>query len=173
MKRMIAIFLLLFLSLNSCGLIVYYYYNKAEIRKEMKILMKSNLSKDKIIVLQIEKKSKFFQRIHKKEFRYKGKMYDIIKEIPKKHHTIFYCINDEKEEQLIQSYSKLFEKSDDGITTVKFAGNALKNIFFPLFIVKIYDIHYSVYKKITIQTFTANCLSNFTDVELPPPKILN
>ncbi|ROL61594.1 hypothetical protein D9V86_04960 [Bacteroidetes/Chlorobi group bacterium ChocPot_Mid] len=173
MKRLIAIFLLLFLILNTFGMIGYFYYSRAEIRSEMKVLMKSNIPKDKIIVLKIAHKSKYFTRIHKKEFRYQGKMYDIIKEFPQKKYTIYYCINDEKEEQLMESYSKLFETSDDGMTTVKYAGKVLKNIFFPLYIEKELKNNNFVNKKTTLYIFAEHCLFNFKDVELPPPKFLN
>lgn len=172
MKRLMAIFLLLFFMLNTFGIIGYFYYTRSQIRAEMKVLMKSNIPKEKIIILKIANNSKYFIRIHKKEFRYEGKLYDIIKEIKKNYFTIFYCINDEKEEQLMESYSKIFQSSDDGIITLKYAGKVLKNIFFPLFIEKEKNNIITIYSETKLCFLTVHCLISFKDVELPPPKNL-
>jgi hypothetical protein len=172
MKRILSIFILLFLLLNTFGTIGYYYYHKAGIRSEMKALMKSNFHKDKIEILKIAKDSKYFQRIHCKEFRYHGKMYDVIRVIPAKDFTIYYCINDEKEERLMESFSKLFETSDDGMATVKYSGKILKNIFFPLFIEKDRSIVSNHNTDNKYYNLSDKCIRCFYDVEIPPPKLI-
>jgi len=139
----------------------------------MKALMKSNVSQDKIEKIVINNNSQHFQRIHSREFRYCGKMYDIIKEVKKGSTTTFYCINDKKEEELMESISKYFQTSDDGMTSVKYSGKILKNIFFPLYFesTKLNSEFELAHQNILI--FDSICLVNYYDVELPPPKIKN
>lgn len=45
-------------------------------------------------------KNKEFQRIDKKEFRYRGAMYDIVRESKTGKRTIFICMHDAKESKL-------------------------------------------------------------------------
>ena len=42
-----------------------------------------------------------FQRVEKKEIRYQGLLYDVIREVQNRKTTIFYCIHDKKEENLL------------------------------------------------------------------------
>lgn len=42
-----------------------------------------------------------FQRVERNEIRYKGSLYDVIKEVQSGRTTIFYCIHDKKEEELL------------------------------------------------------------------------
>jgi hypothetical protein len=42
-----------------------------------------------------------FQRVESKEIRYKGSLYDVIKEVQSGRSTILYCIHDKKEEDLL------------------------------------------------------------------------
>ncbi|MFH1050226.1 MAG: hypothetical protein V1779_04760 [bacterium] len=172
MKRILSIFFISFLILNTFGTIGYYYYQRAGIRTEMKRMMKSNIPKDKIEILKIANNSKYFQRIHEKEFRFKGKMYDVITELPTDEYTIFYCINDEKEEQLMESYSKLFETSIDGMTSVKYSLKILKNIFFPLYFEKENLMISNNFFIIENVMNSDNCIECFFDIDPPPPKIL-
>ena len=172
MKRILAIFFISFLILNTFGTIGYYYFNRSNIRASMKSLMKSNIPKDKIEVLKIAKNSKYFQRIHNKEFRYRGKMYDIIREVVLKEYTKYYCINDEKEEQLMKSYSKFFEDSSDGMTTVKYSGKIFKNFFVPFYLEKDNPIMIRNLNNRKYFTTIDKCINCYYDVEIPPPKIL-
>lgn len=171
MKRIIAIFLLFFLVLNTLGTIVYHYFNQAIIRAEMKALMNSNLSQNDFEILKIENNSKFFQRIHKKEFRYKGKMYDIIREVHSNNATIYYCINDKKEEQLMDTISKNFDTSDDGISSNKISLRIFKNIFFPTFFEKDKTINQISHFQINFKMTYPKCLFCYYDVDKPPPKV--
>ncbi len=46
-------------------------------------------------------------RVEKHEIRYKGKMYDILREESVGDVTIFYCLRDHKEEMLISGFKKV------------------------------------------------------------------
>jgi len=53
------------------------------------------------------KTNREFQRVEKKEIRYKGSLYDVIKEVQSDRTTIFYCIHDKKEEILLATMNSV------------------------------------------------------------------
>ena len=48
-----------------------------------------------------------FKRVERKEFRYKGALYDVIREVKSGRVTIFYCIPDKKEEDLLAAMNRV------------------------------------------------------------------
>jgi hypothetical protein len=62
----------------------------------------------KITTLKIinPENNKQFVRIHKKEFRYNGKMFDVIFESKNACTVTFYCVQDSKEDHLIARFNK-------------------------------------------------------------------
>lgn len=70
---------------------------------------------DQIVVLKIThpESRKQFRRINTKEFTYLGKMYDVIEEYTCGDTTIFYCLHDKKEEELLADYSLYLRSSTD------------------------------------------------------------
>lgn len=170
MKKILSILMLFFLILNTFGIIAYYYYNGSVIKSEIKALMKSNIPKDKIEYIAVPKNSRYYTRIHSKEFRYYGKMYDIISESIEGDSIYFKCINDEKEEQLMKSISQLYFGTEDGLVSHRYAGNFLKISFIPIFEQKIFSNYIIEFSNLNYCVVQENCLTGFTTVALPPPK---
>jgi hypothetical protein len=89
------------------GYYILFELNKQIVRKEMQsvILQKS----EKLITLTIADAAHDpdFQRIHKKEFRYKGSMYDIVCEIKSGSKTVFICVHDAKESKLFAGLKRV------------------------------------------------------------------
>lgn len=85
------------------------YYKSVGLREA------SNPSKGKLAELIILRKEDIlsdkinFERIHKREFRLNGSMYDVVREIHNGSFIYFYCINDSKEEALIKEFRKRIE----------------------------------------------------------------
>jgi hypothetical protein len=140
------------------------------IKSEIKAIMKSNIPKDKIEYVVVHKNSRYYTRLHSKEFRYYGRMYDIISENIEGDSIYFKCINDKKEKQLMKSISQLYFGTEDGLVSHRFAGNFLKISFIPMFEQKVisnYILEFSMHNYCVVQE---NCLTGFTKVALPPPK---
>jgi len=82
----------------------------AHVRHEMKQRIKAGVPEEDLVLLKIakaeEQNSEVFERIHSREFRYKGEMYDVIRLEEKGNTTYYTCIHDVKE-------SKLFEQLDE------------------------------------------------------------
>ncbi len=85
---------------NSAGYYLLFELHKYQIKKDMKALIQSNPSNYTIMKIDDVEHDKEFTWIHKKEFRYKGSMYDIVRTIKKGNTTIFICLHDTRESKL-------------------------------------------------------------------------
>ncbi|NJD21954.1 MAG: hypothetical protein FIA82_04710 [Melioribacter sp.] len=109
------LFVAFIFAFNSFGFIFHFLIEREYAKEEAfeKIVLLK--SKEKIEVLSISKsvinEGKVFQRINKKEIRYEGKMYDIVKEEKQTDKIIFYCVHDEKEDKLEKRFSKTVNKN--------------------------------------------------------------
>ena len=98
MFRKTAAYLLLALFLfNTTGYYVAFEMTRAMARREMKRELARN--PQALVVLKIKNPGgdRDFRRIHAKEFRYRGAMYDIVHESRSGDTTVFYCKHDRKE----------------------------------------------------------------------------
>lgn len=118
--------------------------------------------------------SRYFHRIDKGEFRYKGKMYDIVKEVKTNDSVIFYCINDKKEEQLLSQFSdqiknSLGSDSPIGKMMKKLINYSLNDLFFFLtnhhFIPNSFNIN-NIFLSISVKSLKI-------DIPSPPPKFVS
>ncbi|MEI7895615.1 MAG: hypothetical protein WCJ26_01170 [bacterium] len=100
MKKVLIVSLLALFLFNSIGYYLLFELNRYGIRHEMQALIKHNPSKLAVISVPDIIRDHSFQRIDKKEFRYKGVMYDIVREIKTSRGLIFICIHDAKESNL-------------------------------------------------------------------------
>lgn len=104
-KLITFIVILTFLLSNSIGVVIVYqqikFYHKRTIREQIK---KNNFSQ--VIELlsfskkDLKDKSILIEFIEKNEFRFKGKLYDIISTQETEDSIFYKCINDTKEEEL-------------------------------------------------------------------------
>lgn len=110
------IFLLIF---QSTGYYLFLKIQQKHIRYEIKQQIKAGVPVEELVLLKISRSTqenrREFQYIHSREFRYFGKMYDIIRQESHGETTWFYCINDEKE-------TLLFARLDEQVK------NEMKNL---------------------------------------------
>ncbi len=97
LKKSLAFLILLVLLFNSIGYYLLFEVKRHVIKKEMQAAIQHRSSKMVILKIDHPEKDREFQRIDKKEFRYKGAMYDIVREISTGNTTVFVCIHDVKE----------------------------------------------------------------------------
>ena len=80
MKKMIAIFIFTLMLWKIIGFTVYFNIEKLKIQQEVNNLTDQNLSINKLTVLSFSlKQTKQLIWINKDEFKYQGRMYDIVK----------------------------------------------------------------------------------------------
>jgi hypothetical protein len=169
------VFVLLF---NTFGQIGLFLFVQNHLRNEIKEIIRNNPDKSKLEVITIpnsiiKNQESIFKRIDDKEFRYKGKMYDIVMEKNLAGSVQFYCINDKLEEKLIARFSDL--KNNDNSKGL-LRNNLIKqfkifsfdapqtkqnNSFFPTISIAINNYYFMSLHSIIL------------DINPPPPKIEN
>ncbi len=107
----VCFFLLMF---QSTGYYLYFRIQQQHIRHEIRQQIKAGIPEDELVLLKIprsvQENRDEFQRIHDHEFRYQGKMYDIIRQENHGEATWFLCISDEKETLLFARLDEQVKK---------------------------------------------------------------
>ncbi len=100
MKKVLVYCLLTVILFNSAGYYLLFELHKYQIKKEMKAIIQSNPANFTILKIDDVENDKEFRWVHKKEFRYKGSMYDIVRMKKNGNTTVFICIHDTRESKL-------------------------------------------------------------------------
>lgn len=109
MRSVVATVLLHFVLLQAAGYLIVFEIQKYEIRQEIKHQIKAGVPDTELVLLKIVE-GKFhptFQRVEEHEFRYDGKMYDVVRQESHGDTTWYYCLADEKETQLFANLEEL------------------------------------------------------------------
>jgi hypothetical protein len=114
-RSIISILLLLLVLLQSAGYQLIFKIQQHEIRQEIKQQIKAGVPEAELVLLKIprkleEKINPVFQRIHEREFRYCGSMYDIVRQETRGDTTWYYCVSDEKETLLFANLDEMARK---------------------------------------------------------------
>ena len=109
----ILLFLMLF---QQAGYLVIFKARQYQIRKEIKHRIKAGVPENELILLKIpqaleKSRNPVFQRIHAREFRYDGKMYDIVRSQVNGDTTWYYCIADVQETRLFANLEELVNQN--------------------------------------------------------------
>ena len=93
---------------------IYFKVQQYSIKKEIKQRLKKGVSKDELFTFTFSEyeieNSKELEFIEKHEFRYKGKMYDIVYQERQDNQLVFHCVSDEQETILFAQLDKLVEE---------------------------------------------------------------
>ncbi|MBE9467685.1 MAG: hypothetical protein IMY72_05100 [Bacteroidetes bacterium] len=176
-KKIVAILLLIFFVYNYVGFFSLFLFNQYKIKKEVKHQIKQQVPVNELVLLKIpfeleKTRNLIFQRIHKGEFRYKGKMYDIVKSNVKNDTTFYYCINDTKEEKLFEDLDKHIE---DYINTNKTKNHnkiKIKKTITNYFFSDLNFLFFNSSKKISYFQKKYNLNKIFIEIPDPPPKFI-
>ena len=95
------------------GTYLFFKSQQYKIRKEIKRKIKNGVKNEDLVLLKIPKvmeefPNNDFQRIHSKEFRYKGEMYDIVEQETFADTTYYWCIWDKEETALFATLDETF-----------------------------------------------------------------
>lgn len=113
MKKILAIFIVVLLLFNSMGYYIVFKATQYAIKKEIKNIIKQGVpDKDfsliKVAAADFQKRAAL-EWLDKKEFRYQGQMFDVVRYNTCNDTTYYYCINDKQEEKLFSNLDKLIE----------------------------------------------------------------
>lgn len=115
MVKLCAVCLIAFVLFNGAGPAILLLSLRAVARAEMKIALKNKLSDSELETIVLPADARLapasFQRTGSHEFRYKGKLYDIVRSEQRGNSLVLRCINDVREERLLKSMEDLVRKS--------------------------------------------------------------
>lgn len=115
LRKLIAMALLLLLLLQLAGYFLIFTVQRFEIHHVIKQQLKAGIPEAELVLLKIprsleEKPNPLFQRLHDREFRYSGVMYDIVRREAHEDTTWYYCLSDEKETQLFANLDEFVKR---------------------------------------------------------------
>ena len=176
MKKLLAIILTGIFLFNTCGYYFAFLMKEKELKEEMKHLIHSGFFSDQYetLVLNDLVKDHDFHWIDNKEFRYHGKLFDIIDSQVEGNVVILRCINDKKEDCLIsrhEQYRNLVDK-------MNIPGRARNNQLLQNFLVKYAVINIMQFQspvfflRILFGNPEFDLSSVFTSPDIPPPKLV-
>ena len=134
LKKLVSIFLVFLILYNMLGYIVVFKSYQYAIRKEVKNRIKDAIPENEFTVIRltnddVQNGKKGFTKIDDKEFSLSGKLYDIVRSQVSGDTTIFYCINDSKEEQLFANLDEHVKRQMDTSGPLRDRANTLlKNL---------------------------------------------
>ncbi|MCC9138432.1 hypothetical protein ACFSKU_12685 [Pontibacter silvestris] len=116
MRRITSIWLLFVFLLPISSTYISFKFRQHHIRKEIKRQLKSGVNEDKLVLLKIPvskevSPGKDFKRMHEREFRYKGNMYDIVKQEKRGEITWYWCIWDKQETALFVQLDQMVDRA--------------------------------------------------------------
>ena len=178
MKKTFSIFLILSFLFNAAGYLLIY----SLLQSHLKEIAEENISTgrlvNKVLILAFSKTDinevlSELRFLDKKEFSYKGKMYDVIKKECVNDSIYFYCLPDADEDELNLAFNKNFDGDEQNSDKNSPRQNLLKNILQdgvlsdnPILMRQFSKTNYFTHKSIT-------ALSNIYEVVTPPPVSLS
>lgn len=116
-RKWIALLLVAVFIYQAAGYFIFFTSQKYVIREEIKNRIRYSLPEDQMTKWIFKPGSDEFKKIHwyeENEFRYRGKMYDVVRqENSINGEIIYYCINDSQEEALFKNLDQLVENEID------------------------------------------------------------
>jgi len=118
MRRLLSILLVSAFLFNGFGYYLTYRIIEKGYKKHFRQHIKFNSTTENTEVLvisdtEIQSKNSPFKWMEEDEFRYHGKMYDIIKSEKQGNNNIFYCVNDKNEELLLSRFENYLKHHED------------------------------------------------------------
>lgn len=114
-RYIIFFFIVTAFAFNSFGFIFYFLIERENAKEEAFERIEKSKNQELIEEIRVSlseiQNGKIIERINKNEIKFKGRMYDIVKEVTYQKEIIFYCIHDEKEEKLEKDYSNNIQKN--------------------------------------------------------------
>jgi hypothetical protein len=114
-KNIILFLVALAFTFNSFGFIIYFLIEientKEEAFEKIDESRESGIIETISVTISLIESRIDIERVNSREIRYRGKMYDLVKEERNADIITFYCIHDEKEDKLEKEFSNNLQKN--------------------------------------------------------------
>jgi hypothetical protein len=176
LKKIIALFFLCVFLFTSLGYFVAFKFSQLEIKAEMhsRIMTETPVSRLVCVIVPAEKLNTICWT-EDREFSFEGKMYDLVKKEKYADGSVhFYCLNDSKEDELLNKLDEnLASQLDAGKNTNSKTGKLiLKLLAFDYFSQPASNTIYLESVSCLKQNFILHYLSLSREISSPPPRIV-
>jgi hypothetical protein len=129
-KKVAAVFLCFLFLFNILGYYSAFLIQRAQLKKEMKAFIKSDAGSESLqkLIIPADKYELSINFIEENEFIYQGVLYDLVKKEEAAADIILYCINDKKEQLLMDSAKVNYSKNLDQNSSSNKTTSVLKHI---------------------------------------------
>ena len=173
LKKLIAIITIFIILYNTIGNLIVLESMYYSIHNDIRTQLIKSIPINNLITFKIEITSKIKPRfVDNDEFIYNGKMYDVIKKENIGNTTIYYCLNDTKEDELFLNLNKEVKNTMESNPVQNKTQQILKKINIPLFYEVNKDYHINISKKVIFPNNILTLNYTFIDVLTPPPVLV-
>ena len=167
MKKGLASSLLAILFISQVGYYFIYTIHQHIIKEEIERELLAHIPESSLEVIIAEQVAdKIVWEEKNKEFSLDGILYDVARIETKEGKTFFYCINDKKEKQLLDSLVKAVNKNHDN----KQGRNNIKSLIIDLLCMNIEEEPATFSCPSAYSSFSVTLVSSFEEINSPPPK---
>ena len=167
MKKGLASSLLAILFISQVGYYFIYTIHQHIIKEEIERELLAHIPEPSLEVIIAEQVAdKIVWEEKNKEFSLNGILYDVARIEKKEGKTFFYCINDKKEKQLLDSLVKAVNKNHDN----KQGRNNIKSLIIDLLCMSIEEEPATFSCPSAYSSFSVTLVSSFEEINSPPPK---
>ena len=164
MNKAISYIILVFFLFNSIGYYLLFEVDKYLVRKEMRLTIRENRAD--MIVLRVKNadSNRDLDRSDKWEIQYKGRLYDVLREVRQGSNTVFICFHDSKEESLFKGlhkahFHKIYLALWDHLIKVAFPEQPV-------------NIHNTTYADLLFPEVSVSVKSLLLPPSSPPPELI-
>lgn len=175
MQRIISIWFLLLFFLPISSTYISFKFRQYHIRIEIKHHIKSGVSAEELVLLKIpvsleENPSKDFKRMHAREFRYKGIMYDVVKQEFRQGSTWYWCLRDKQETTLFASLDEMVNRAMRNSPAQQADEERLEQFLDSLYVTEnTHQLNYPLAKLFKAGAYSSEPSINNTTAPLTPP----
>jgi len=167
LKKGLASSLLAILFISQVGYYFIYTIHQHIIKEEIERELLAHIPESSLEVIIAEQVAdKIVWEEKNKEFSLDGILYDVARIETKEGKTFFYCINDKKEKQLLDSLVKAVNKNHDN----KQGRNNIKSLIIDLLCMNIEEEPATFSCPSAYSSFSVTLVSSFEEINSPPPK---
>jgi len=167
LRKLSTIFLLSVILFSEAGYFIFYNFQRYQIKQQVKRELASSIETELLEVIELEKNAAQIEWEEEwKEFFFNDDMYDVKRIEKKDGKTFLYCINDEKENQLLKKMVDAAEKNQ------KEKKNNSYKFQLPYFVASISFLPAPIVlsTKIKFTYFNESAVNLAAEIVLPPPR---
>ena len=167
LKKFYTISILALMAFSQIGYYIVAHQMQEQRKEYIRKLLYQSIDENTLTVIDYTSNNKkIFWEEEGKEFFFNRKMYDLVKTKLINGKTYFYCINDEKEKELIDNYN-LVTKNNSG--TDKKAKNTFENVISPYILISAANSQRLIGSVVNYLFPASNIEFGFASIAFKPP----